>query len=76
MPTTKCRLRLLKLERIKDFLLMEEEFIQVGDPLPLCFCFRALILDTLLLFFGVVPLFWIPCLYSLFSILVSNLLPL
>lgn len=26
-PTTKCRLRLLKLERVKDFLLMEEEFI-------------------------------------------------
>eukprot|EP00029_Vermamoeba_vermiformis_P005217 TRINITY_DN174_c0_g1_i1.p1 TRINITY_DN174_c0_g1~~TRINITY_DN174_c0_g1_i1.p1 ORF type:complete len:454 (+),score=130.29 TRINITY_DN174_c0_g1_i1:24-1364(+) len=27
-PHTKCRLRLLKMERIKDFLLMEEEFIQ------------------------------------------------
>lgn len=27
-PTTKCRLRMLKLERIKDFLLMEEEFIR------------------------------------------------
>ena len=27
-PTSKCKLRLLKLERIKDFLLMEEEFIQ------------------------------------------------
>lgn len=26
-PTSKCKLRLLKLERIKDFLLMEEEFI-------------------------------------------------
>eukprot|EP00004_Rigifila_ramosa_P024246 TRINITY_DN696_c0_g1_i1.p1 TRINITY_DN696_c0_g1~~TRINITY_DN696_c0_g1_i1.p1 ORF type:complete len:443 (-),score=143.42 TRINITY_DN696_c0_g1_i1:75-1382(-) len=26
-PHTKCRLRMLKLERIKDFLLMEEEFI-------------------------------------------------
>eukprot|EP00009_Paramoeba_aestuarina_P008841 CAMPEP_0201522392 /NCGR_PEP_ID=MMETSP0161_2-20130828/17240_1 /ASSEMBLY_ACC=CAM_ASM_000251 /TAXON_ID=180227 /ORGANISM="Neoparamoeba aestuarina, Strain SoJaBio B1-5/56/2" /LENGTH=444 /DNA_ID=CAMNT_0047921221 /DNA_START=74 /DNA_END=1408 /DNA_ORIENTATION=+ len=26
-PHTKCRLRLLKMERIKDFLLMEEEFI-------------------------------------------------
>jgi len=26
-PHTKCRLRLLKLERIKDYLLMEEEFI-------------------------------------------------
>ena len=28
VPTSKCRLRLLKLERIKDFLLLEEEFIQ------------------------------------------------
>jgi len=27
-PHTKCRLRLLKLERIKDYLLMEEEYIQ------------------------------------------------
>jgi len=27
-PTTKCKLRLLKLERIKDFLLLEEEFIR------------------------------------------------
>lgn len=27
-PSTKCRLRALKLERIKDYLLMEEEFIQ------------------------------------------------
>ncbi|KAI7734523.1 hypothetical protein M8C21_005281, partial [Ambrosia artemisiifolia] len=26
-PHTKCRLRLLKLERIKDYLLMEEEFV-------------------------------------------------
>merc|ERR1719464_2581852 len=26
-PHTKCRLRLLKEERIKDYLLMEEEFI-------------------------------------------------
>ena len=26
-PTTKCQLRALKLERIKDFLLMEREFI-------------------------------------------------
>jgi len=33
MPTTKCRLRLLKLERIKDFLLMEEEFIQNQERL-------------------------------------------
>lgn len=27
-PSTKCKLRLLKLERIKDYLLLEEEFIQ------------------------------------------------
>ena len=27
-PHTKCRLRLLKMERIKDYLLMEEEFIR------------------------------------------------
>jgi len=27
-PHTKCRLRLLKQERIKDYLLMEEEFIR------------------------------------------------
>eukprot|EP01104_Vermistella_antarctica_P006362 TRINITY_DN17065_c0_g1_i1.p1 TRINITY_DN17065_c0_g1~~TRINITY_DN17065_c0_g1_i1.p1 ORF type:complete len:443 (-),score=169.63 TRINITY_DN17065_c0_g1_i1:139-1467(-) len=27
-PTTRCKLRLLKMERIKDFLLLEEEFIQ------------------------------------------------
>ena len=26
-PHTKCRLRLLKLERVKDYLLMEEEFV-------------------------------------------------
>ncbi|KZV97412.1 hypothetical protein EXIGLDRAFT_832820, partial [Exidia glandulosa HHB12029] len=26
-PTTRCRLRLLKMERIKDYLLMEEEYI-------------------------------------------------
>ena len=27
-PNAKCRLRLLKMERIKDHLLMEEEFIR------------------------------------------------
>merc|ERR1719482_1731356 len=27
VPTSKCRLRLLKHERIKDYLMMEEEFI-------------------------------------------------
>jgi 26S proteasome regulatory subunit T2 len=26
-PTTRCRLKLLKLERIKDYMLMEEEFV-------------------------------------------------
>lgn len=28
MPTSKCKLRLLKLDRVKDFLLMEQEFIR------------------------------------------------
>jgi 26S proteasome regulatory subunit T2 len=32
-PTAKCKLRLMKLERIKDFLLMEEEFIRNQDIL-------------------------------------------
>jgi 26S proteasome regulatory subunit T2 len=32
-PTARCRLRLLKLERIKDFLLMEAEFIRNQDIL-------------------------------------------
>ena len=32
-PHTKCRLRLLKMERIKDFLLMEEEFVQNQERL-------------------------------------------
>lgn len=32
-PTTRCRLKLLKLERIKDYLLMEEEFIQNQERL-------------------------------------------
>lgn len=27
VPTTKCKLRLLKLERVKDYLLLEEEFV-------------------------------------------------
>jgi 26S proteasome regulatory subunit T2 len=27
-PTTRCRLKLLKMEHIKDYLLLEEEFIQ------------------------------------------------
>lgn len=33
-PSAKCKLRLLKLERVKDYLLMEEEFVanQVSDP--------------------------------------------
>jgi hypothetical protein len=32
-PNAKCKLRLLKLERIKDYLLMEEEFIQNQERL-------------------------------------------
>jgi len=32
-PHTKCRLRLLKMERIKDYLLMEEEFIRNQERL-------------------------------------------
>lgn len=27
VPTSKCKLRMLKLERVKDFLLLEQEFI-------------------------------------------------
>lgn len=33
VPTTKCRLRLVKLERINDYLLMEEEFIRNQERL-------------------------------------------
>ncbi|KAJ3479529.1 hypothetical protein NLI96_g8998 [Meripilus lineatus] len=33
VPATRCRLKLLKMERIKDFLLMEEEFIQNQERL-------------------------------------------
>jgi len=32
-PTTRCRLKKLKLERIKDYLLLEEEFIQNQERL-------------------------------------------
>ena len=32
-PTTRCRLRLLKMERVKDYLLLEEEFIQNQERL-------------------------------------------
>ncbi|XP_018015596.1 26S proteasome regulatory subunit 4-like, partial [Hyalella azteca] len=32
-PHTRCRLKMLKLERIKDFLLMEEEFIRNQETL-------------------------------------------
>ncbi|GAA99225.1 uncharacterized protein L969DRAFT_93687 [Mixia osmundae IAM 14324] len=32
-PTTRCRLKLLKLERIKDYLLMEDEFVQNQERL-------------------------------------------
>ena len=27
LPTSKCKLRMLKLDRVKDFLLLEQEFI-------------------------------------------------
>ena len=30
-PTAKCRLRLLKLERVKDYLLLEEEFVATQE---------------------------------------------
>jgi len=33
LPTSKCKLRLLKLERIKDYLLMEEEYIRNQEVL-------------------------------------------
>ena len=33
LPTARCKLRYLKLERIKDFLLLEQEFIQNQDLL-------------------------------------------
>ena len=32
-PHSRCRLKLLKMERIKDYLLMEEEFIQNQERL-------------------------------------------
>lgn len=32
-PHTRCRLKMLKLERIKDYLLMEEEFIRNQETL-------------------------------------------
>jgi 26S proteasome regulatory subunit T2 len=32
-PTTRCRLKLLKMERIKDYLLMEEEFVHNQERL-------------------------------------------
>lgn len=32
-PTAKCKLRLLKLERVKDYLLMEEEFVRTQELL-------------------------------------------
>ena len=32
-PHTRCRLKLLKLERVKDYLLMEEEFIKNQERL-------------------------------------------
>jgi len=32
-PTTRCKLKLLKNERIKDYLLLEEEFVQNQERL-------------------------------------------
>ena len=32
-PSTRCKLKLLKMERIKDFLLLEEEFVQNQERL-------------------------------------------
>ncbi|KAI8879493.1 putative RPT2-26S proteasome regulatory subunit [Backusella circina FSU 941] len=32
-PTTRCRLKMLKMERIKDYLLLEEEFVQNQERL-------------------------------------------
>eukprot|EP00798_Chlamydomonas_sp_ICE-L_P018506 gene18506-25007_t len=32
-PSAKCKLRLLKLERVKDYLLMEEEFVRTQELL-------------------------------------------
>lgn len=40
-PTAKCHLRLLKLERVKDYLLMEEEFVANQVPM-LGACFTVL----------------------------------
>ena len=35
VPTAKCKLRLLKLERVKDYLLMEEEFVTRQEQVPM-----------------------------------------
>jgi len=32
-PTTRCKLKMLKMDRIKDYLLMEEEFVQNQERL-------------------------------------------
>lgn len=32
-PNAKCKLRLLKLERVKDYLLMEEEWVKTQEQL-------------------------------------------
>jgi 26S proteasome regulatory subunit T2 len=32
-PTTRCKLKLLRAERIKDYLLLEEEFVQNQERL-------------------------------------------
>jgi len=33
VPTAKCKLRLLKLERVRDYLLMEEEYVRTQELL-------------------------------------------
>ena len=40
-PHTKCRLRLLKMERIKDYLLMEEEFIRYTSKFNLRLLYKT-----------------------------------
>jgi len=36
VPASKCKLRLLKLERVKDYLLMEEEFVARQEQVRHC----------------------------------------
>ena len=44
-PSAKCKLRLLKLERVKDYLLMEEEFVANQVCTLSCFCANCSLLD-------------------------------